>query len=101
MDTSSPHWHVLIVLIVISILVTVTEVTLRFGILEKEKGKGKTEIPSQQVELRGIPPGLGLGNSGVANLSMPELIAWAASLSEEERGAVCGGQIVGKTFAGV
>ncbi len=37
---SSITW-IIIVLIVVSILVTVTEVTLRFGILEKEKGKAR------------------------------------------------------------
>jgi hypothetical protein len=94
---------IIIVLIIISILVTVTEVGLRFGILAKEKARrDREEGPAGEggvarVELRG---GVG-GNYGRTNYSLEELRAWAQALDEREKAAVCGSQYVGKTWAGV
>ncbi|CAK7269102.1 Sad1-interacting factor 3 [Sporothrix epigloea] len=101
---------IIIILIVVSILVTVTEVALRFGILEKEKGKyNSTSIAplassGQQLRLGSSPyPVAQVGQSAHDGneLSLEELRAWAAQLDARERAAVCGIDIVGKTFAGV
>ncbi|KAI0473987.1 DUF155-domain-containing protein [Xylariaceae sp. FL0804] len=79
---------IVIVLIVISILVTVTEVVLRFTILSKERNSGPAvAIPD------GILPG--------GNATLDELRLWGAGLTEEQRRAVCGAEYVGTTFAGI
>jgi hypothetical protein len=66
---------IIIVLIVISIIVTVTEVGLRFAILEKEK--------SQNGNL--------IGKTGTRN--------WTRSdFSQPQLQAICGADLVGKTF---
>ncbi|KXX83286.1 Sporulation protein RMD8 [Madurella mycetomatis] len=95
---------IIIILIVISIVVTVSEVGLRFGMLSKSK--------------RDESGGGGLGNvigggdtdEGLTdlrrfmterNVSLEELRLWSARLGEREREAVCGREIVGRTFAGV
>ena len=93
---------IIIVLIVISILVTVTEVGLRFRILAEEKGRrdkgpeGGAVVGGQRIELRGVG---GVGRT--ANYSLDELRAWSRALDERERAAVCGAQHVGTTFAGI
>lgn len=66
---------IIIVLIVVSIAVTVTEVGLRFGMLEK----GKTER------------GKLLGNVARNYTS--------ADFNARQLEAICGAQVVGKTFA--
>lgn len=99
---------IIIILIVISILVTVTEVALRFAILEKEKGK------SERIGVNGSAPYLldaGVPSAVVYTpqqkysagevLSVDELRAWAAQLDARDRAAVCGGDIIGQTYAGV
>ncbi|CAK7201330.1 Sad1-interacting factor 3 [Sporothrix eucalyptigena] len=101
---------IIIILIVVSILVTVTEVTLRFGILEKEKSKyngtsiegpvnsgqrfllSSSSAPVAQVQLPSLDSD---------DLTLEELRAWAARLDARERAAVCGSDVVGQTFAGV
>ncbi|KAL2155039.1 hypothetical protein VTH82DRAFT_3715 [Thermothelomyces myriococcoides] len=111
---------IIIFLIVISIIVTVTEVGLRFAILSKEKGKeggavgvgvggalggggggieggvgpGSDQQQQQQLDLRWLV-------SGNKNVSLEELRLWSRALSESQRAAVCGADVVGKTFAGV
>lgn len=96
---------IIIILIIISIIVTVTEVGLRFGILSKEKGKerdtGVRKLDmvgggGQHVDLRSLAE---TGTTG--NIRLEDLRLWAAALSERERTAVCGAGYVGKTFAGV
>lgn len=107
---------IVIVLIVISIIVTVTEVGLRFGILQKSKTSNGTN------DSRAAPGGVVLEGSVVqgdgskvevfkrgsmewklaqANITVDDLRVWTAALSESEKGAVCGGDIVGRTYAGV
>jgi hypothetical protein len=67
---------IIIVLIVISIAVTVTEVGLRFAILEKEKSSNGNLV----------------GEIGLRN--------WMRSdFSEPQLQAICGAEVVGKTFA--
>ncbi|KAK2028895.1 DUF155-domain-containing protein [Colletotrichum zoysiae] len=104
---------IIIVLIVISIMVTMTEVGLRFGMLSKNNGKGAVPL---------IAGGGGGGGSSGAqpyllpgsvkwelerrNVSVEELRLWSRMLSEEEEGGgseqpPVGSQVVGKTFAGV
>ncbi|KAI1334353.1 DUF155-domain-containing protein [Xylariaceae sp. FL0016] len=73
---------IIIVLIIISILVTVTEVALRFGILSKE---------------RATPGGLDLGT----NFTLDELRTWGAGLSVEQRRAVCGADYIWTAFMGI
>jgi len=70
---------IIIVLIVVSIAVTVTEVGLRFGILEREKAdKGKMVGDLGQIGAR---------NWSRLDFDRPQLEA------------ICGVEIVGKTFA--
>ena len=100
---SSITW-IIIILIVVSILVTVTEVTLRFGILEKEKSKGNPRESAPEVE---VIRTTSVGNEPLwgelakRNISLDELRDWSTRLSQQERAAVCGSDIVGTTFAGV
>lgn len=92
---SSITW-IIIILIVVSIMITVTEVSLRFGILEKSKSGGSgSSSPETIVKLRG-PDWLAQNN-----ITLEELRLWTAQLSEQEKGAICGAEIVGNTFAGV
>lgn len=92
---SSITW-IIIILIVVSIMITVTEVSLRFGILEKSKSGGSgSSAPGTVVKLRG-PDWLAQNN-----ITLEDLRLWTAQLSEQEKGAICGAEIVGNTFAGV
>lgn len=68
---------IVIILIVISILVTTSEVILRFTILSKERGDGDGGPPNADWM------------SAVSNLTVAELQHWAARLSEQQRSAVC------------
>ncbi|KAI3338328.1 hypothetical protein F4824DRAFT_460541 [Ustulina deusta] len=86
---------IIIILIIVSILVTVTEVVLRFTILSKERGNsGKgTASPGTVDRLPSI-----LARS---NYTLDELRSWGARLSEQERGAICGADFISTTYAGV
>ncbi|KAK0657243.1 hypothetical protein B0T16DRAFT_488415 [Cercophora newfieldiana] len=100
---------IIIILIVISIIVTVTEVGLRFGILSRQKGLG--EMPTngsgpgnvigggdgEHLELRSVMRQLG----ATGDITLEDLRLWSAALSEQQRAAVCGNNVVGRTFAGV
>lgn len=115
---------IVIVLIVISIIVTVTEVGLRFGILQKSKTSNGANDSRAVVSAAGGGGGGGVVLEGSvvqgdgtkvevfkrgsmewklaqANITVDELRVWTAALSESEKGAVCGGDIVGRTYAGV
>ncbi|TPX17218.1 uncharacterized protein E0L32_003336 [Thyridium curvatum] len=98
---------IIIVLIVVSILVTVTEVTLRFAILEREKNKGNNVGVGAHIE-GGEQMGLELRSpQGQAvdfaryNVSLDDLRAWGRGLTEEQKAAICGSDIVGTTYAGI
>jgi len=101
---------IIIVLIVISICVTVSEVGLRFGILQKSNGKSGggdgtegNSSSSRDVErtvAEVYQPGSIELKLARANITMDEFKNWI-SLNEQERGAMCGSEIVGQTFAGV
>jgi hypothetical protein len=99
---------IIIILIVVSIVVTVSEVGLRFAMLSRDKamfgngthpppGEGELVVaaaaPPHQLDLRSV-----LSERGV---TIEELREWSRRLSEREREAVCGGDVVGRTFAGV
>jgi hypothetical protein len=101
---------IIIILIVISIIVTVTEVGLRFGILSRQKGLGENPGThggkpgnvigggdGEHLELRSLIQQLG----PTGNITLEDLKLWSAALSERQRAAVCGNDVVGKTFAGV
>jgi hypothetical protein len=94
---------IIILLIVVSIIVTVTEVGLRFGMLSRGKSNkdGLDTINTNRVllDLRGPRSVSAVG--GTHNISLEELRLWSAGLGETEREAVCGGSVVGRTFAGV
>ncbi|KAI0391494.1 hypothetical protein F5Y17DRAFT_440556 [Xylariaceae sp. FL0594] len=90
---------IVIVLIIISILVTVTEVAMRFIILSKERTHGTGEMISLAAA--------GQGGSAVSsilahyNFTLEDLRNWGASLSEQERRAICGGaDYIGSTYIG-
>ncbi|KAI0865012.1 hypothetical protein F4860DRAFT_341515 [Xylaria cubensis] len=86
---------IIIILIVVSILVTVTEVGLRFTILSKERGNnGAGDVAPHAMG--GLPPILAR-----SNYTLDELRLWGASLSEQERRAICGADFVGTTYAGI
>lgn len=102
---------IIIVLIVISICVTVSEVGLRFGILQKSNGKsgsgdgtgGSGTGSSRDVEqtvAEVYQPGSIELRLARANITMDEFKSWIA-LNDQEGGKMCGGEIVGPTFAGV
>lgn len=92
---------IIIILIVISIIVTVTEVGLRFGMLSQAKGRegggagnvigGDGRLDLRSLERRGA----------AGNVTLEDLRLWSALLSEKEKAAVCGGEYVGTTFQGV
>jgi len=98
---------IIIILIVLSIIVTVTEVGLRFGILSKERSKQGFPIKNGSafadgereghIELRSIivQPG------ATEDVTPDDLRLWGAALSERQRAVVCGRGLVGETFAGV
>ncbi|KAI1086294.1 DUF155-domain-containing protein [Rostrohypoxylon terebratum] len=86
---------IIIVLIIISICVTVTEVALRFGILTKERGNGNAIAAPNGTTLE---PGWIAVRS---NATLEELRSWGVTLSEEEKTAVCGAQYIGTTFTGI
>ncbi|KAF6828733.1 sporulation protein rmd8 [Colletotrichum musicola] len=94
---------IIIVLIVISILVTVTEVGLRFGILSKNRGEGE-KAPVPLIAASGdqalLLPGSVKWELEKRNVSVDELRLWSRMLCEEEP-AACGSGIVGETYAGV
>ena len=69
---------IIIILIIVSIAVTVTEVGLRFGILQKEKNAE-----------RGIP-----------NVDFGKLNWTRTDFSLPQLQAICGADLVGETFAG-
>jgi hypothetical protein len=73
--------YIVIILIVISIAVTVTEVGLRFAILEKEKSD------------RGS---VGTASAVMRNMGRPFV---REDFNRTELEAICGMPIVGKTFA--
>ncbi|KAI1752720.1 hypothetical protein F4782DRAFT_112994 [Xylaria castorea] len=91
---SSITW-IVIILIVVSILVTVTEVILRFTILSKERGNNGAGgvVPNTMGSLPSI-----LARS---NYTLDELRLWGAGLSEQERRAICGADFIGTTYAGI
>ncbi|KXJ91370.1 hypothetical protein Micbo1qcDRAFT_163068 [Microdochium bolleyi] len=68
---------IVIILIVISILVTTSEVVLRFTILSKDRADGGAAGPGPDWM------------SAVSNLTLAELQQWADRLSEAQRNAVC------------
>jgi hypothetical protein len=82
---------IIIVLIIVSIGVTVSEVILRFALLEKEKGKGR--VVGSRLLLKGpVADMLDMGGNAT-------LATVGRGLSAEEVGALCGMDTIGKTFA--
>lgn len=75
---------IIIILIVISIIVTVSEVGLRFGLLNREKGKG-------------APGVCGLARLGVNSVGSggANITRIREKLTEEEMGQLCGMAVVG------
>lgn len=98
---------IVIVLIVISICVTVSEVGLRFAILQKSSGKGNGNNETMHSGGAGgrsvvevYRPGSVEWKLAKANITLDEFRDWMA-VNEREKGAACGSEIVGQTFAGV
>jgi len=91
---------IIIILIIISILVTVTEVAMRFIILSKERAHGN----GGTISLTTVGGGGGGLPSILAsyNFTLEDLRAWGASLSDQERKAVCGGaDYIGSAYMGI
>ncbi|KAI3324714.1 Sad1-interacting factor 3 [Xylariaceae sp. AK1471] len=86
---------IVIILIIVSIFVTVTEVALRFGMLSKERGNGNGGNVSPGI-MGGLPSILAR-----SNYTLDDLRLWGASLSDQERRAVCGADYIGTTYAGI
>ncbi|KUI70333.1 Sad1-interacting factor 3 [Cytospora mali] len=95
---------IVIVLIVISICVTVSEVGLRFAILQKSSGRGNEDGNNETAHSRGVldvyRPGSVEWKLARANITLDEFRDWIA-VNEKEKGVACGSEIVGRTFAGV
>ncbi|KAI1109884.1 hypothetical protein F5Y14DRAFT_430916 [Nemania sp. NC0429] len=90
---------IIIILIVVSILVTVTEVVLRFTILSKERGAndgGGAAGPGTSNGLDGLSSILARSNYTLADLR-----SWSAGLTHQEQEAVCGSSFIGTTYAGI
>lgn len=85
---------IIIVLIVVSICVTVTEVALRFGMLSKDRSNGNSvtfpnaTLPSGWIAVK-------------QNTTLEELRKRGVSLSEVDKAALCGADYIGTTFAGI
>jgi hypothetical protein len=95
---------IIIILIVVSIIVTVTEVGLRFGMLSREKREreGLLRPPGEEDVMDGqAAQRLDLRWLRESNVTLEELRLWSRALGERERAAMCGGEVVGRTFAGV
>ncbi|KAI0535803.1 hypothetical protein GGR58DRAFT_424808 [Xylaria digitata] len=86
---------IIIILIIVSILVTVTEVVLRFTILSKERGNSGTGVVSSGT-MDGLP-----SIPARSNFTLDELRSWGASLSDQERGAICGADFISTTYVGI
>lgn len=102
---------IVIVLIVISICVTLSEVFLRFAILQKSSGKdqeggknktlgGGSGIMDGRGAIEVYRPGSVEWKLARADITLDEFRDWIA-VHEQERGTVCGSEVVGRTFAGV
>ncbi|KAK7743566.1 Sad1-interacting factor 3 [Cytospora paraplurivora] len=105
---------IVIVLIVISICVTVSEVGLRFAILQKSSGGKEGEGGSNETLVNSISAG-SAGSRAVVEVYRPGSVEWKLAraditldefrdwmaMNEQERGAVCGSEVVGQTFAGI
>ena len=79
---------IIIILIVLSIIVTVSEVGLRFGLLTKEKGNG-------------APGVCGLARLGVNTVGGGQshnITKIRAKLSDDDMQQLCGMSIVGQTY---
>lgn len=85
---------IIIILIIVSILVTVTEVALRFGILSKEKGKNDNKVNAADILRTKL-------HGAISNATLEELKIWSSGLSDQQRSAVCGSDYVSTTFAGI
>ncbi|KAI0377484.1 DUF155-domain-containing protein [Hypomontagnella monticulosa] len=83
---------IIIILIIVSILVTVTEVALRFGILSKERGTG-VAIPPDALQAGWI--------TVRSNATLEELRQLGMTLTEEAKAAICGVDYIGNTITGV
>ena len=112
---------IIIVLIFISILITVTEVLLRFTMLAKAAARPDAATPLSLPASSSLssPPPVIVSSPPLANdlrrrrpspaaldsagktPTLEELRAWSAALSEREKAAVCGSDYMGMTFAGV
>ncbi|KAK0748035.1 hypothetical protein B0T21DRAFT_278467 [Apiosordaria backusii] len=102
---------IIIILIVISIIVTVTEVGLRFAMLSRDKGRQGDPIVGDPEGGGGRPGNVIGGGDGQIdllrrslaerNITLEDLRMWNGLLNEAEREVVCGGEIVGRTFKGV
>ncbi|RWA12759.1 hypothetical protein EKO27_g2349 [Xylaria grammica] len=86
---------IIIILIIVSILVTVTEVVLRFTILSKERGNNGAGVTSPGT-VDGLPSTLAR-----SNFTLDELRSWGARLSDQERRAICGADFIGTTYMGI
>ncbi|KAF3764540.1 hypothetical protein M406DRAFT_43739 [Cryphonectria parasitica EP155] len=88
---------IVIILIVISIVVTVTEVALRFTILQKSNNNNNNNDSRAPT----VNASIAESDLAQANITVDELRQWAAGLGESEKTAVCGEEIVPRTFVGV
>ncbi|GAP88152.1 putative Sad1-interacting factor 3 [Rosellinia necatrix] len=85
---------IIIILIVVSILVTVTEVVLRFTMLSKERGNNGAGIlsPLTADGLQSIV--------ARSNYTLDEWRLWGAGLTDQARTAICGFDFMDTTYAG-
>jgi hypothetical protein len=96
---SSITW-IIIVLIALSIIITVTEVTLRFGILEKHKNSGRALLTDMDV-VAPDPFRLELRHLASMNVTAEDLRRWSALWTREQREGVCGSAIIGTIGPGI
>ena len=90
-DTKMSHitW-IIIILIVLSIIVTVSEVGLRFGLLTKEKENGSPGICALSR--------LGVNTNVFGGGNSHNITKIRAKLSDDDMQQLCGMAIVGQTY---
>lgn len=97
---------IIIILIAVSIVVTVSEVVLRFAMLQKSKGEGEavgsgnllgSPVPELSAGIEGTENGaredvLGDVKRLVEGMDVEELRRWRGVLSAEQMEGICGGE---------
>ncbi|KAJ2902461.1 hypothetical protein MKZ38_000590 [Zalerion maritima] len=103
---------IIIVLIIVSLFVTITETSMRFNILQRNKDRHKGEesdpLPGgDDMEQLFIGPAAATRGEAakvkwmLEDMTLGERVRWVSNLTTDEKETVCGQDIICRTFAGV